>query len=206
MALTRKLLKGMGLTEEQVDTIIESHTETVNGLKEQITTIEEERDSFKADAEKLPKVQKKYDDLKATVDAGSGEENPFEKQYNDLKAEYDKYKEDIETEKTTAAKKEAYRKLLIEAKIPEKRFDAILKVTNIEDIKLDKDGNIKDADDITKNIKEEWSDFIQQESTKGANTPTPPTGDAGGDGGKPSRASELVSKFYADRYGTKKEE
>ena len=34
MALTRKLLKGMGLTDEQVDTIIEAHTDTVDGLKE----------------------------------------------------------------------------------------------------------------------------------------------------------------------------
>lgn len=32
MALTRKLLKGMGLTDEQVDTIIEAHTDTVDGL------------------------------------------------------------------------------------------------------------------------------------------------------------------------------
>ena len=38
MALTRKLLKGMGLTEEQVDTIIEAHSETVEGLKKQAET------------------------------------------------------------------------------------------------------------------------------------------------------------------------
>ena len=36
MALTRRFLKGMGLTEEQVDTIIEAHTEVTDGLKEQI--------------------------------------------------------------------------------------------------------------------------------------------------------------------------
>ena len=33
MALTRKLLKGMGLTDEQVDTIIEAHTEVRNELQ-----------------------------------------------------------------------------------------------------------------------------------------------------------------------------
>ena len=32
MALTRKLLKGMGLTDEQVDTIIEAHSDTVDGF------------------------------------------------------------------------------------------------------------------------------------------------------------------------------
>ena len=51
MALTRKLLKGMGLTDEQVDTIIEAHSDTVDGLKEQVKT-------YKADAEKLPNIQK----------------------------------------------------------------------------------------------------------------------------------------------------
>ena len=51
MALTRKLLKGMGLTDEQVDTIIEAHTDTVDGLKADVSR-------YKADAEKLPDIQK----------------------------------------------------------------------------------------------------------------------------------------------------
>ena len=63
MALTRKLLKGMGLTDEQVDTIIEAHTDTVDGLKADV-------DKYKADAEKLPGVQKQLDDLKAAGDGG----------------------------------------------------------------------------------------------------------------------------------------
>ena len=44
MALTRKLLKGMGLTDEQVDTIIEAHTDTVDGLKAEVA-------KYKTDAE-----------------------------------------------------------------------------------------------------------------------------------------------------------
>ena len=46
MALTRKLLKGMGLTDEQVDTIIEAHTDTVDGLKADVNR-------YKADAGQL---------------------------------------------------------------------------------------------------------------------------------------------------------
>ena len=63
MSLTRKLLKGMGLTDEQVDTIIEAHTDTVDGLKADIS-------KYKGDAEKLPTVQKELDDLKAAGDGG----------------------------------------------------------------------------------------------------------------------------------------
>ena len=83
MALTRKLLKGMGLTDEQVDTIIEAHTDTVDGLKEQVKT-------YKADAEKLPNVQKELDDLKAAGDGGYKEKYEKEhKAFEDYKADVD---------------------------------------------------------------------------------------------------------------------
>ena len=35
MALTRKMLKAMGIEEEKIDEIIDAHTETVNALKDQ---------------------------------------------------------------------------------------------------------------------------------------------------------------------------
>jgi hypothetical protein len=34
MALTRKMLKAMGIEEEKIEQIIEAHAETVDGLKE----------------------------------------------------------------------------------------------------------------------------------------------------------------------------
>ena len=49
MALTRPMLKGMNLTDEQVSAIIEAHMETVDALKEQ-------RDNYKKAAEKLPLI------------------------------------------------------------------------------------------------------------------------------------------------------
>lgn len=63
MALTRKALKAMGLTEEQVDSIVEMHSETVDGLKADV-------DRYKADAGKLADVQRQLDDLKATAETG----------------------------------------------------------------------------------------------------------------------------------------
>lgn len=79
MAITRKLLKGMGLTEEQQDTIIEAHTDTVNGLKADV-------DRYKADAEKLPAVQKELDDLKGKGDDGYKEKYESEhKAFEDYK-------------------------------------------------------------------------------------------------------------------------
>ena len=99
MALTRKLLKGMGLTDEQVDTIIEAHTDTVDGLKADVS-------KYKTDAEKLSDVQKELDDLKAKGDDG------WKEKHDKLKGEFDKYKNDVQAKETHAAKEAAYRTIL----------------------------------------------------------------------------------------------
>ena len=76
MALTRNFLKSMGLTEEQVATIIEAHTDTVDGLKDLIAT-------YKADAEKLPDIQKELNDLKKEG-ADGGYKAKYEKEHKDF--------------------------------------------------------------------------------------------------------------------------
>lgn len=37
MALSRKMLKAMGIEDEKIDQIIEAHSETVDSLKEQVS-------------------------------------------------------------------------------------------------------------------------------------------------------------------------
>ena len=104
MALTRKLLKGMGLTDEQVDTIIEAHTDTVDGLKADVS-------KYKTDAEKLSDVQKELDELKAKGDDG------WKEKHDKLKGEFDTYKGwEHEAEKTiVAAKKQTLRHEIVHA-------------------------------------------------------------------------------------------
>lgn len=165
MSITRKMLKGMSLTDEQIDTIIEAHTETVDALKD-------ERDKFKADAEKLISVQKELDSIKGT-------NGDFEQKYNDLKKEYDKYKADQEAIAEKTAKEAAYREMLKSAGIPEKRIASVMRVTNLSDIKLDKDGKLKDHDKLVDSVKSEWADFIDTKTEKGADTKTPPDNKGG---------------------------
>lgn len=166
MSLTRKMLKGMSLTDEQIDTIIEAHTETTDALKE-------ERDRYKAEAGKLPAIQQELDDLKSKGDDG------FEKKYNDLKAEYDKYKQDQADRANKAAVESAYKALLKEAGVSDKRIASILRVTDLSGAKLDKDGKLKDSDKMVESIKSEWADFIQTADVKGADTKTPPKNSGG---------------------------
>ena len=82
MALTRKLLKGMGLTDEQVDTIIEAHTETTEGLKEQVNT-------YKTDAAKVPGLEKKIRDME--TEGGEDWKAKYEKEHSD----FDAYRNDM---------------------------------------------------------------------------------------------------------------
>ncbi len=160
MALTRKLLKGMGLTEEQVDTIIEAHTETTDGLKKDI-------EKYKGDAEKLPGVQKELDDLKAAGDGG------YKEKYEKEKKAFEDFKTAQTEKETRQAKENAYRDLLKAAGVSEKRIPAILKVTDLNGIEMDGD-KIKDADKHTKTVKTEWAEFVESTNTTGATTTTPP--------------------------------
>jgi hypothetical protein len=160
MALTRKLLKGMGLTEEQVDTIIEAHSETVDGLKEDIN-------KYKGDAQKLPDVQKELDDLKAAGDGG------YKKKYEDEHKAFEDFKQAQTAKETKQAKEKAYTEFLKSVGVSEKRIPSIIKVTDLNTVELEGD-KVKDADKLTESVKTEWADFIETSNTNGANTNTPP--------------------------------
>lgn len=167
MALTRKFLTALGIDEAKVDEIITAHTEVTDALKA-------ERDKFKADAGKYAATQAELDGIKAQA-AKDGGKNPYQVKYDALKEEFDAYKKDTETKATKAKKEAAYRKLLKDAGVTEKRLDAVLRVSDFDGIEFDGDGKIKDADKLTESIKKEWADFIPQTSQQGAPAQNPPS-------------------------------
>lgn len=158
MALTRSLLRGMGLTDEQVSSIIEAHTDTVDGLKA-------ERDKYKAEAEKLPEVQKQLDALKGGED--------WKAKYEAESKAFSDYKKDQADRETLGKVKDAYRQLLRSSNVGEKHIDSILRVTDFSKMKLDGDG-LADAEKLTEGIKSDWGGFIASTETKGATVETPP--------------------------------
>jgi hypothetical protein len=171
MALTRKFLSALGIEAEKIDEIITAHSETVDALKEQ-------RDEYKESADKLVDVQKELNELKKTAE--QAEKDPYKVKYEAVKEEFENYKSEQSAKETKHAKTEAYRSLLKECGIADKRIEAVLRVSDIDSVKLDKDGTIKDADTLKKSISEEWSDFIQTARQKGADTANPPKNDGGG--------------------------
>ena len=167
MSLTRRMLKAMGIEEEKIEQIIEAHTETVSALKD-------ERDSYKEDAEKLADVQKELNTAKEKLAKHGDGETVSKTEFDELKKEYEDYKKDITAKETRTAKVNAFRELLKAAGVSDKRFDTVIKVSDIDGLELDKAGKIKDAEKITENIKTEWADFIPTTTVVGANTANPP--------------------------------
>lgn len=183
MALTRKLLKGMGLTDEQVDTIIEAHGDTVDGLKEDIQR-------YKADAEKLPGVQKELDDLKK--DNGDDFKARYEKERQDFQA----YKDGIAKKEAAAAKEKAARAYFESKGIPAKSMGLVIRGAKGEIESLELDGEkIKDASALDSLLDGDYKGLIGRAKKTGTETETPP--DASG--GTKSRA-EIYKKDDKGRY------
>ena len=165
MALTRKMLKAMGIEDEKIDQIIEEHTESTDALKQQ-------RDEYKAKAE-----------AKATASTGPKPKDPepsdgYKAKYDAEKKAFEDYKANIAAEKAEADKRAKYRELIVKAGVDSKRVDSVLKVSDLSEIKV-KDGAIEGADDLVKSIKEDWADFIPTTQKVGANAPNPPKNDGG---------------------------
>ena len=194
MALTRKMLSAMGIDDEKQDEIINAHIEVVNALKE-------ERDNYKMESQKAEKLQKEVEELQESMK--NGERSPYKvkyeakvEEYDNLKKEFDDYKNDISAKELKSKKSSAYRDLLKEAGISEKRLNSIVRVTDLDKVELDDEGKIKDSEELAKNIKNEWSDFIVTESTHGANVSNPPSNTGGG---KKSKDEIMAIKDTAAR-------
>lgn len=166
MALTRKSLKAMGLTDEQVDSIIEMHTETVDGLKADVS-------KYKADAEKLPSVQRELDDLKAAGDGGYKEK--YEKEHK----AFEDFKTEQTAKETRTAKEKAFREVLKDAGLNDKGIDKAIKYAEWDKLELEADGKLKDANDHIKAVKEEWAEYVIKTQTGGAQTHNPPANNTG---------------------------
>lgn len=161
----------MGIEEEKIDEIIAMHSETVDGLKTEIS-------KYKADAATLPDIQKQLE--KAQADLEAGKKDSWKVKYEAIKEEFEGYKTEQTKKESHAAKEKAYRALLQEAGVSEKRLESVLKVSDVDSVELDENGSIKGADKLTESIKSEWADFITTTETRGAQTSNPPANNNSG--------------------------
>ena len=182
MALTRKFLTALGIEADKVDEIINAHAETVDALKAERDTYKDKAEKFDAEQDKVTKLEKQVKDLE------DSNKDSYKVKYEAIKEEFADYKKGIESEKTKAEKTNAFKTLLKEIGISDKRIDSVTKISDIDGLKLDKDGKIEGVDELKKSLSEEWADFIEKTGTQGAKTATPP---ASG-GGKAKTREEIM--------------
>lgn len=188
MALTQKMLKAMGIEDDQREQILDAHQEVLESIKS-------ERDEFKKLAEQVPDLQRQLEEAKAASD-----DSEWEQKYQDEHQAFEDFKVQVETEKAEADKAQAYRGMLMAAGIDPKRIDAIMRVTDLSQVEME-DGKLKDTEKLQESAKQEWADFVVKSNTQGSNPATPPTKPSPNvEGGDPEVARRMQER-YERRYG-----
>lgn len=183
-SFSREFLKALGLTDDQMSAIVERHTEVTDALKAQRDEAKEALAAAQKEAAKVPEMQKEIDSLKG----GEDWKSKYEKEHGD----FENFKAE-QTKKEEAKKVEAaYRKLLADEQIKADRHDFIVSHTNLSEAKLDKDGNLENAEALKKEINDSvngWGAFKVTVKEKKQTVPTPPKDGSTGTG--TSRAREI---------------
>lgn len=156
MALTRKMLKEMGISDENAEEIIRSHAESIEALK-----------GYKADSERLSELERELTETKKS-------EGDFRSKYQELEKSYEALVGEVTKERTDRKKRSEYEKLLRGFKIPEGCIDPIIRVTDLESFALSENGGIADEEAVKGSISENWSAFIPKTHTVSASVATPP--------------------------------
>lgn len=200
MAFTRQTLKAMGFTEDQVQSLIDLHTEVTDNLKADIK-------KYKEDAQKLSDVQRQLDEANSKIAAA--EKDDYKGKYESEKAAHEKLKADIQTKETTEKKSNAFRNYLKEKGYSDNGITKITKYGDyIKDIELDDKGGIKDIDKLIGKIESEWGEYKPQEGTSNFKPNVTDNAQSGNAGDKPkqSRAAEIAAKYHNSLYGNPNKE
>lgn len=162
MAFTREFIRniakesGVELPKEFEDALVQEHLSA--------------RDAYAAGQVKTALEENKHDPAPAVKDT---------QEYKDLKKKFEDYKAEQAKKESRTAKETAYRALLKAAGVSEKRMDTILRCSDVDGVELNEKGEIADAKDRLKSIKDEWADFIETVEVRGAVTPDPPANISG---------------------------
>ena len=179
MAFTRKMLKALGLNEDQIESVMEEHVSVVDGLK-----------AYKADAEKLADVQAQLDKAKkdlADAQAKGGDSDKLQKELDDLKKQ-------IADGEVNAKKDAAFDAIAKEAGVGREAFRRSLrKEFDLSKEELDDSGALKNAAAIKEKITKEYSDFVGQQQQGGTDPKKPPAG--GADGAPKSLLGALTERY-----------
>ena len=181
---------GEAYTDDIATKLVGLHRTVVDPLKDQLDDAKRDATKYKAEADKVPGMQKELDELKGGED--------WKAKYETEKKAHEDYRTQVAQEAQTAKVKAAYKKLLTDEKISDKAIESILNATDYSKMKLAEDGSLDGVDDLKKNIDTQWGGFKVQERRRGEKVDNPP---AGAPGGSDNSVREMASKWHAQRFG-----
>jgi len=173
MALTRKFLKALGIEDEKIDQIIEEHTAVADRMNGEI-------EKYKADAAKLPAIQKEMEAARADLEAAK--KDGWKDKHDALKKEFEDYKAGVTAKETKAAKESAARAYYQSKGITGKALEIAMRGSGaeVEALELGEDGKIKDTKALDGLVSGDFAGLVSTTTTKGADTPNPPANTGGG--------------------------
>lgn len=165
---------GEACTEEIENRLVALHLGVVDPLKDDLT-------KYKADAEKLPGVQKELDDLKAAGDGGYKEK--YEKEHSAFEA----FKTDITAKESKAAKEKAVRAYFESKNITGANLDLAMRGCGEEMAALELDGEkIKDTKSLDALVDGTYKGLVSKQTVRFN------TGARFNGGGKPMTKDEIM--------------
>ena len=169
-----RAILGDAHTDDIENRLIALHLGVVDPLKGQVQTL-------KADAEKLPGVQKELDDLKA----GDGD---YKAKYEAEAKAHKAYRDQVETDKANAVKSAAVRAALKEAGVNRDEFaELLLGKVDLSKVELDGD-KVKDTDALIAPLKSGYAGCFGTVTDKGTPPANPPAG-----GGKGMTREDILA-------------
>jgi len=165
---------GEACTEEIENRLVALHLGVVDPLKDDLT-------KYKADAEKLPGVQKELDDLKAAGDGG------YKEKYEKEHSAFETYKSDVTAKESKAAKEKAVRAYFESKNITGANLDLAMRGCGEEMAALELDGEkIKDTKSLDALVDGTYKGLVSKQTVR------VDTGARFNGGGKPMTKDEIM--------------
>lgn len=183
--MKREQLRELGLTDEQVNSVVGLHGQTVTELNKNLAAAEQERDQLK---EQLNSNQTELNALKeATKD-----NEELTRQLANLQSKFDKAKEDAEANLTEQQKDFAIKLALKEANALDEEI--VLSQLDKDTIKV-VDGKLQGFDEQLKGLQKNKSFLFQKAKDPKTTPPTPTIVSSGNPAGATVDGKSIVQKI-----------
>lgn len=133
---------------------------------------DEMKDTVKELTKRAEKAEQERDALEAQGNDG------YKEKYDKEHSDFEKFKAEIAAEKAQASKEKAYRAMLKDV-LSEKGVEKAVKYADWSKIELDEKGELKNASEHVKAVKEEWSEHVSNSVIHNAPVPNPPINTGG---------------------------